>query len=206
MKENGIADRLFRPFKFIAGTKALVWGIITIALLSVLGYLSNTHFDGIADVHIGGCPDEGYPYIIHAFYQLLTWILLTVVFYITARIVTKTAVRLIDIAGTMALSQAPLLIAAVIGFIPALHICIGDFNTTSIEEMTETIMSNIVPLLISALFLFIFVVWSMLLKYNAYSVSANVKGTKGIVSFIVAIFICEIISKVLIYYITPLLI
>lgn len=34
--------------------------------------------------------------------------------------------------------------------------------------------------------------------YNAYSASGNLKETTGIVSFIIALFIAEVISKVLI--------
>lgn len=205
MKDKATVDWLFRPFRFIAGTKAMILGIITIAVVSVLGYLSTTYFDGIIDIHTG-CLDTGYPYIVHAFFQLTTWILLTVVFYITARIVTNTSVRFIDIAGTMALSQAPLLFAALVGFIPALHPCLGDLNTTSLGEMLEVVRLNIIPLLISGVLFFVFSVWSILLKYNAHSVSANVKGAKGIISFIIGLLICEILSKVLIYFIVPILI
>lgn len=205
MKNNKIIAWLFTPFRFIAGRSALICGIFIIALLSVLGYLSNTYFDGIIDIHIG-CPDMTYPYIVHAFFQLLTWVLLTVVFYITARIVTKTSVRIIDIAGTMALAQTPLLFAALVGFIPALHVCLGDIDTINLGQMMETIEDNIIPLIIAGIIFFIFCVWSILLRYNAYSVSANVKGAKGIISFIIALFICEVLSKLLIYFILPLLI
>jgi len=200
---NSITTWLFKPFKFIAGSKALIIGIVLMSLISVLGYFSNTHFDGVLDIHYG-CPEIPSPYINHALYQLIGWGTLTIVFYITARIVTKSDIRFIDIAGTLALAQAPLILAAVSGFIPSVHICLGDLNTTSLAEMASVLKENILMLSISGLVMTVIVIWSILLKYNAYSVSANVKGAIGIVSFIIALVISEIISKVLLYLILPL--
>jgi hypothetical protein len=45
------------------------------------------------------------------------------------------------------------------------------------------------------------VIWSVVLKYNAYSVSANVKGIVGAGSFIIGLIVAEILSKILIYII-----
>ena len=43
------------------------------------------------------------------------------------------------------------------------------------------------------------IAWVMFLTYHAFSVSANLKGKKGVILFIIGILIGEIISKVLIY-------
>ncbi|MDH6308763.1 hypothetical protein M2451_001329 [Dysgonomonas sp. PFB1-18] len=191
---------LFRPFTYIAGVKALLAGIAVMALISILGYLSYTHFDGIIDIHLN-CLSSPTPYIIHAFYQLSTLIILTAVFYITARVASKSETRLIDIAGTMALSQAPLIIAALLGFIPSFHVCIESLNT----DIITVLQANIIPVMISAVVFMIFSIWSIILKYNAYSVSANLKGAKAWISFAVALLICEIISKIVLYQIVPLI-
>lgn len=167
---------LFRPFTYIAGSKALVSGIIVLAILSVAGYLSNIHFDGIIDIHLGN-PEASTPYIIHAFYQLSTWFILTIVFYITARIASKSETRLIDIAGTMALSQIPpLIFAALAGFMPFLHFSMGDMNTMTMAAIMENLKENIIPLTVGTIIFMVFTIWSVILKYNAYSVSANLKG------------------------------
>lgn len=204
MKNNTFTSWLFTPFKFIAGLKALILGLLVMVILSVLGYLSNTHFDGALDIHYG-CLEATTPYIIHAAYQLTGWLSLTFVFYITARIVTKSAVRLIDIAGTMALSQTPLILAALVGFIPSFHICLGDLNSQNIAAMTDMLKDNIIILCVLGIITVILSIWSIMLMYNAYSVSANVKGVVGIVSFIIALIVAEVLSLIALYFIIPIL-
>lgn len=199
MKKNkGLIEKLFTPFKFIAGAKALYAGFAIMLLLSVLGYLSNTHFDGVLDIHYG-CPTTSNAYLDHFLYQIVVWISLTVVFYITGRIVTKSSVRLIDVAGTMALSQAPLIFPALLGFVPSFHVCFGNLDTIDVAEVMAILKDHIVMLTVAGLVLTVFVIWSVILKYNAYAVSANVKGVKGGVSFAVALIISEILSKIFFY-------
>jgi hypothetical protein len=200
-----VFDLLFKPFQYIAGARALIFGLTVMLLLSVVGYLSGTHFDGILDIHLN-CPEKNEQYIIHAFYQLSTWIILTAVFYSTARVISKSETRFIDIAGTMALSQTPLIFAALAGFIPALHICPGDMTALTVSDMANVLKDNVLSLVFSAVVMMIVTIWSVMLKYNAYSISANLKGAKAWISFGIALFICEVISKVLIYLVVPLLI
>lgn len=204
MKDNTITSWLFTPFKYIAGLKALIIGLIVMLILSLLGYFSNTNFDGALDIHYG-CLDTTTPYIIHMIYQLVGWLSLTVVFYITARIITKSTVRLIDIASTMALSKAPLILAALVGFIPSFHICLGDLDSQNIVAITDLLKNNIIMLSVLGIITIILSIWSILLMYNAYSVSANVKGIAGIASFIIALIIAEILSLVTLYLIIPIL-
>ncbi|MDR2955993.1 MAG: hypothetical protein LBV43_13030 [Prevotella sp.] len=198
-KDNPILNWLFNPFKYIAGVKALIagWGIIL--LLSFLAYMSKTHFDGAIDIHYA-CLDSQTPYYIHLLYQVIGWGSLTIVMYITARIATKsTNIRLIDIAGTLALSQTPLLLAALLGFLPQSHICFGDLESINLPLLMETLNENIISLSIIGFIIIIISIWSIVLKYNAYSVSTNIKGITGGISFAIALIIAEIISKVILY-------
>lgn len=205
MKNNvTITNWLFTPFKFIAGTKALLLGLMLMIILSILGYLGNTHFDGAIDIHYG-CPETTMPYIIHLSYQFIGWICLAVVFYITALIVTKSKVRLIDIAGTIALAKTPLTLAAITGFIPSFHICFGNPDTLNIAMMVDILKDNIILICIIGFVTLIIAIWSILLMYNAYSVSANVKGVAGIASFVIALLLAEIISQIILYLVIPVL-
>jgi hypothetical protein len=53
VSNRSLTQWLFNPFRFIAGFKALLLGLIVIALTSLLASLSDTHFDGTLDVHLG---------------------------------------------------------------------------------------------------------------------------------------------------------
>ncbi len=44
---------LFNPFNYVAGGQALVLGLVAILMAGGFGALSNTHFDGVIDVHSG---------------------------------------------------------------------------------------------------------------------------------------------------------
>lgn len=188
---------LFRPFTFIAGTKALILGLIVMALLSILGYVSGTHFDGAIDIHYGPTVGSGLPYIVHAFYQAGGWLLLTVVFYVTARIVSKSSVRLIDMAGTLALSQTPLLLAALWGFAPIAHIDLGNAGALQLDELQKILLDSIHIIWLNAVVVIIPAVWTLILKYNAFSVSSNLKGYKGITVYCIALLIAEILSVII---------
>lgn len=204
MKNNMLISWLFTPFKFIAGSKALVIGIVVLALLSIFGYLGNVHFGGIVGPSIADSSSES-PYILHACYQLSACISMTLVFYIMARIVSKTSVRLIDIAGTMAVSQAPFILVALLGLLPNVHLYIGDPNTANIQEIMQVVKDNIVMITMISIISILVMIWSMALKYNAYSVSANIKGVIGGVSFTIGIIICEILSRLINYLVINLI-
>lgn len=195
---------LFNPFKYVAGSKALIIGLIIILIVSALGYFTNTHFDGVLDIHYG-CDNTPSPYMVHLCYQLVNWASMIIVFYATARIFSKSSPRLIDISGTLALSQAPLVFAAIIGFYPDIHLCFGNLDTSSVNDLLFVIKENIVMLTIAGLACTLFVIWSIILKYKAYSVSANIKGVIGGVSFGVALIVSEIVSKIILFLIIPFL-
>jgi len=50
---NRLSQWLFDPFRFIAGFKALLLGLAIILISVFVGSFSNTHFDGVLDVHTG---------------------------------------------------------------------------------------------------------------------------------------------------------
>lgn len=204
MKNRTLRSWLFTPFKFIAGSKALIIGIIVLAILSIFGYLGNVHFGGIIGPSIADSSSES-PYILHACYQLSAWISMTSVFYVTARIVSKTSVRLIDIAGTMAVSQAPFILVALLGLFPDVHLHIGDPNSANIHEIMQVVKENLVMIATISIISILVMVWSIVLKYNAYTVSANIKGITGGISFTVAIILCEILSRLINYIVITLI-
>lgn len=204
MRNKTLTSWLFTPFKFIAGSKALIIGIAILIVLSILGYLGNVHFGGIIGPSIADSSSEN-PYILHACYQLSAWISMTLIFYITARIVSKSSVRLIDIAGTMAVSQTPFILVALLGLCPDVHLHIGNPNTANIQELMQAVKDNIVMIATISIISILIMIWSIALKYNAYTVSANIKGVIGGISFTTAIIVCEILSRLINYIVIGLI-
>ncbi len=171
---------LFNPFVFIAGWQALGFGLLLMAVTCVIAFFSKTHFDGVIDIHFG----TSFPFWMAVFEQLNVWIISIILFYTTGLILSKSKIRLIDIAGTLALARAPMLVPAIIGFAPILH--------------RLPTANNLAGIALWSLALVLFSIWMIALMYNAFIISCNLKGSKAIVGFIISIIFAEIIFKVII--------
>ncbi|MDR0866555.1 MAG: hypothetical protein LBO74_16725 [Candidatus Symbiothrix sp.] len=196
MKNNtSIWSYLFQPFRFIAGRESLIAGVVVLIALALVGYWSYTFLDGVLDVHMG-CLDEQASLLTNASCVFISWAVAVLVFFFTAKILSQSAVRLIDMAGTMAVAKYPFLFAVLIGFIPQIHFCANGLNGLDINALLVYMQENWLWMSIGSGIMAITAIWSIFLMYNAYSISGNLKGTKGIVSFIVALFVAEVISKI----------
>jgi hypothetical protein len=194
-----LLNYVIRPFRYIAGGKSLIIGILVLAVVSVSGYFTYTYFDGVLDIHFA-CKTTQTALWKHFFLVFGSWLVSVVVFYVTALIVSKSKTRLVDLAGTFAVAKAPFILGAIIGLIPNMHLCLGaDISTTSLQAALDLMRENIVWLLFGMVGVIFIAIWFIILMYNAYSISANVKGKQGILSFIAALLISEIGALVLIH-------
>ena len=166
---------LFTPFTYLAGWKALMIGCIFFIITSVVGYFSQIHFDGPISLH------HGLDIPIHFFLLecIIAWLSLAIVFYLFGLLLSKSAIRFIDIAGTIALARTPVALTS-LGLLPWFKL----LNTSSLLFMPFNFL-YMLPLL-----------WIVILYYNAYRISCNLKGVRLIVSFIAGICVAEIISKI----------
>lgn len=172
---------IYNPFINIAGTPSLLLGLVIIIVTAVLGGLNNVHYDGVIDIH-AGMPA---PWPIFLLESILSWLLFSVFLLIGAKVLSQSKVRAIDIFGTQAFARYPYLGISLISFIPYFH-----FEFRGMPEFSAL-------LIIFGLIAFVFTIWTVILMYNAYSVSANLKGAKAVVSFIVALVIAEVLFKII---------
>jgi hypothetical protein len=177
---------MINPFYRIAGWQALVPGLIFIVFMGLIGSYSNLIFDGIIDMHF-----VSELTLLHSFTVLAIDLVSIVLVMCLAGLFISKSFRFIDILGTMTLSKAPFLLLAVAGLF------------TKAPDMSH-VMTNPYSMFSSPSFIFILVlslpviIWSVALMYNALKVSCDVKGSKLTVSFIIAVLVAEIISKILI--------
>jgi hypothetical protein len=184
------------PFRHIAGGKSLLWGFVILTGLTLSGYASSTWFDGVLDIHYG-IPGHSARIINHVVCVFGSWAVTVVIFYLTARILSGSSIRLIDFAGTLALAKAPQILAALAGFIPGVHFNTA-LNPNDKQALMMFIQEHVLAFMLSLLVATVVLIWFVIWTYNAYSVSGNLKGGKGILSFIIALLVAEIISKILI--------
>lgn len=187
---------LINPYERLAGYTSLWMGIL-IGLGSIVpAYFFNARFDGVLDLHFVSHV-TWYKIIVD---QLVNMFCLMVVFSIAGLLVKGNSFRVIDVCGTVVFSRFPMILAPFLnatgGFIVLQNSMIKQTGLAGLDTM------NVVFLVVSTIVLLFLVVWYVTLLYHAYKVSTNVKGWQAIVSFIVAILVAEVFSKVLIYQFT----
>jgi hypothetical protein len=182
---------LFNPFTYVAGGQALGIGMLVMAITSVVGFYSHAHFDGV--LHMS--PGVPSPFMIFAIEQLVCWLCVLLTFYAGGKFFSTSSIRLIDVAGTTALARWPAIMLVTLGF------WINVPHTTLPQELLESLtVTTIVSLLLSI----VFVVWMVALFYNAFRVSCNMKGGKGVAVFVVALLVADALSRIILFQVYKL--
>jgi len=179
-KSVNLSKWLFNPFIYVAGEKALFIGLAAMLAASVVSYFSKTHFDGAIDIHFGASGK----YLWFLGEQLIAWLSVVAVFYPLGLIFSKSRIRLIDVAGTLAMARVVTLPVALMGFLPIYPVS----------------LDNPVKLMLSVILTIIPAIWMIALMFNAFSISTNIKQGKAVACFIGGLLVAEILSKTLIFY------
>ena len=168
--------RIFNPFRYIAGAKSLIFGLIFIATSILLlysgGYIQDSY------IHIGMAAA---PLWKVAAMQILWWVLPAGILYLCGLMLSKSKIRVIDILGTTAFAQLILLMMIAPMLLPAVQ--------NASLEMVATLQSGGIPtpglpLMIYSIWSFICLALFYIWNYNAFAVSCNVSGWKAILTFI----------------------
>jgi len=171
---------VYNPFEIIAGWEAFAIGIVTMALTAVFGKINHLAFSGVMDVN----PGVTFSFVASFVMQAVNFLILFIVFLFAGILFSKSKTRAIDIAGTMALARAPLLLFVLLCFLPVVP--------ENIFDLTRTVIFAIICMP--------FIVWIVALMYNAYAVSFHLNGIRAVLSFIGALLIAEIISKLVFFF------
>jgi len=192
--------KLFNPFKYIAGGYSLIIGVLVLLFTALIGFFSNTHFPDLISVKT--CPDFPLQYFI--IQSLSNWIVVSSIFYLISIIASTSKVRVIDIFGTQALARFPYLIASFIGFSNSVD-NFGKYILWELMQKGEPIELNVSVIVIAVsliILTLLLTIWLVVLMFNAFKVSANLKGYKLILlfiaGFILSIFLTGLISNQLI--------
>lgn len=181
---------LFNPFKYIAGFKSLAMGVLIILATSVIGFLSHTYFPDLISVKNGA----DFPLIYFVVQSLMNWLVISIILYLAAIFASPSRIRLVDIFGTQALARSPFLIASLIGFSGTIEKFGKYVIWTALKTGEETTISSgeigIAILLI--IFTLLLTIWLVALTFNAFKVSANLKGIKLAVIFVAAFILAMI--------------
>ncbi|MHC4068098.1 MAG: hypothetical protein ACYS18_02050 [Planctomycetota bacterium] len=201
---KSLTQWLFNPFRFIAGFKALLLGLIIIALTSLLASLSDTHFDGTLDVHVGlqaAVMGMQLPLWLFLTEGLINWLSLALPLYFFGLILSRSSVRFIDVLGTQALARWPYLITALVMMPPSNKTVIQYLMSLAMQGPASDQLSylDMTVFIFAMLATILMVVWMVTLMYRAYSICCNIKGAKAVITFIISLIGAEALSKLAIF-------
>ena len=191
-QEMTLARWLFNPFVRIDGRISLALGLAGIVLAGIAAAAAGIRFDGLLDMHIVGNVPTYLPIV----EGLINWISIVAVSTLIARLFGGgSSVRLLDVAGTLALARAPLVLAASICTIP----WIRDSLAYS-AVLAQGDLASLAPgTLVGGLIMLFCAVWTIVLMRNAFSITGNMKGGRGAFLFVAALAVGELLSKLLVY-------
>jgi len=184
---------LFNPFKRYSERQLLLFGGITAVVGVVCASLTNTHFDGVLDTHFG----KDVSLKTAAIQSIINIISIVLIFYPMGKLINSKT-RVIDIINLSLIVKIPAYFMmplninnwAYLKTEPLLNSLSDPFNLQFTTELTLFLaISTILALLVF--------VWLIVLLFNGFKVATNLKATKHIIMFIIAIIVAEIVSKVL---------
>ncbi len=168
---------LINPFEQIAGYQALAWGLFGMLLSTILSWLSGWHYHGL--LHFG--PASNSALWCYAVEHITVWFIPSIIFYMGGLILSRSRIRFIDVLGTIAFAQLPLLIKNGIEFLPPLQQLVN--MDMSPLEMTQ--QAGYKTAIWLSLITIIFLIWTLNWMLKALRVSCHLSGYKlGILYFI----------------------
>lgn len=183
---------LFRPFEKIAGWKALGWGVVGTAVSTVLGYYAGYHYHGL--LHFGPASNDAW--WVYAVERGTVWFVPALLFWIGGLILSRSRIRAVDVFGTVAFAQLPLIGMNLFAFTPPMQRLNGYDMSRSIEEIAKDtrLMSDAMFSLIGVIFL----VWALIWMFNALKTSCNLKGARLGIWYALAVIGGDLLCRVVI--------
>ena len=190
-QEMTIGRWMFNPFVRIAGPRSLVFGLAGIVAAGLAAAGAGIRFDGLLDVHAGNEVALWMPVV----EGLVNWAVFTLLLMVVALLFSKSAVRLIDVAGTQAMARMPLFLVAAICNLPLIQDAFDGVAAVLLGgELDGTTLTGLVAVILVTL---AGVVWMVALMWKAFSISCNMRGGRAIALFILAVLIGEVVTVLL---------
>jgi hypothetical protein len=175
--------KLFNPFVYVAGLKALLLGLASILIAASISIFSGVHFDGAMDAHVG--LSSGFR--VYLLENVIDWAVTVIIFYLLGLAVSSSSIRFIDILGTFALARYPSILSSLLGFFPFTKFYFANPSSVLLMAM--------------AFIMLLATTWTVVLIFNAYKISCNIKGVGLICTFVIGVMASEILSKTFILWI-----
>lgn len=183
---------LINPFERIAGFQALGWGLLALVVSTIISYISGWHYHGL--LHFGAAPSAAW--WCFAVEHLVVWIVPAALFYIGGLVLSRSRIRPVDVFGTVAFAQAPLVFMNAVNALPPVQ-HLTEINVT-LQPMELIAQPGFLLGVWLSLVGFIFLVWVLVWMFKALKVSCNLKGYPLGILYCVAVFGGDVLCRYLI--------
>jgi len=153
---------LLNPFTRVAGFPALLCGCGIMLISAAIAAPSGIYFGGTLSIQVVGQLQLPFGEVLLRLF--LGWLTVATFLYIVGSRFSQSKIRIIDVYGTFALARTPLLIAALF----ALLLGVGNIDPQPRQMPMEFWVFAAITLPV--------VIWVVVLSYNAFVVSTNVKS------------------------------
>lgn len=182
---------LFNPFRYIAGTKALVMGYLFIVASALMLYSGNLIQDSY--IHIG-MAKATFLEVLGA--QTIWWVVPALLLYLCGLLLSKSKIRIIDILGTTAFAQIIVLMMIAPMLLPVVMNNMLE-SVAALQSGAILEPASLIPMMIYSIWSLICLVLFYIWNYNAFAVSCNVSGWKAIVAFIAVQVVVTIVGTII---------
>ncbi len=171
---------LINPFLKIAGWEAFFFGTIISGLIIFIGYTNNLFFPGIISIRNSSALTFSNAVV----FQVIGLLPAILLMYLSGLVFSKN-VRFQDILGSVTLARFPYILMVLFGFLL-------NNNSSRLLGTHEYLILGIFTIIY-----IILSIWIIVLLYNAFKVSTNIKGNKGIIIFASIVIISEFVINIL---------
>ncbi|MDE6778482.1 MAG: hypothetical protein K2J51_03285 [Alistipes sp.] len=168
--------RIVNPFRYVAGVESLAIGAAGAVATAGLSTLSGQSFDGILHVHFAGTT-----FLEALAWQAVMWLVFASLLWLAAAISSTSSVRAIDVYGTNLMARLPLAVLLALDFMPGMEWLREVTPATPVEEIAMHAMSPV--MILYAVLSLAVVVWFLYWSYEAFAVSANLRGWRAVWQF-----------------------
>lgn len=177
-------NRILNPFEYLSNGKAIGWGLAGTAFAIVLVVIFRwpLEFNCSIAVHVLST-------------NLLLWLPLSALLYLAALIFSPSRIRAVDIFATNLFALLPTIL--LVGIVNAITFGLGSIETQpgGVGEVMVRAAYNLLVIVLS-----VSMVWSMVWGCFAYSVSANMKGLRGVGVFVGCFVFVSVVIQLLTEY------
>lgn len=182
-------DFALDPFRYVAGGLALGLGAACILLESLAAWHFGVGMASLQHRYYFQLPFHG-----HVLVAIGNWLWLFAFLLIAGRIFSRSRFRVVDLAGTLALSRLP---AVVSTFLLAPGSVTEIAGTITRDPHSLSLAGGRLVWLTVTLLTILMMLYSHWLAWRAFAISCNVKGALPVAGFIIAVLLASIASFLL---------